>query len=330
MTTAIAGPAGVTSEQASWFARAFGALVSNIEQAVLGKQHIIRLALTCLVSEGHLLLEDYPGTGKTSLAKAIANSVQGTHNRIQFTPDLLPSDVTGVTIYDQRNGQFNFHGGPIFATIVLADEINRASPKTQSALLEVMEESRVTVDGTPHPVGRPFMVIATQNPIEQAGTYRLPEAQLDRFLMKTSLGYPDHASTVALLASAATRDRSANVHNVITTQAITQMSQLADTVHVDPAILGYVAQLAEESRGLRHVRLGLSVRGCLAYVRAAKTWALADGRGFVVPDDVKELALPVLSHRLLLDAEAEFSGVTVEDVVAQLLNQVGPPTSRGM
>jgi MoxR-like ATPase len=330
MTTAISGAATVTSEQANWFARAFGALVSNVEQAVLGKQHVVRLALTCMVSEGHLLLEDVPGTGKTSLAKAIANSVQGTHSRIQFTPDLLPSDVTGVTIYDQRNGQFTFHSGPIFATIVLADEINRASPKTQSALLEVMEEGHVTVDGTAHPVGRPFMVIATQNPIEQAGTYRLPEAQLDRFLMKTSLGYPDHASTVALLASAATRDRSANIQNVITTSAITQMSQLADQVHVDPAILGYVAQLAEESRSLRHIRLGLSVRGCLAYVRAAKTWALADGRGFVVPDDIKELSIPVLSHRLLLDAEAEFSGVTVEDVVAQLLSQVRPPTSRGM
>ena len=331
MTTAITGGTPtVTSEQANWFARAFGALVTNVEKAVLGKQHIVRLALTCLVSEGHLLLEDFPGTGKTSLAKAIANSVQGTHSRIQFTPDLLPSDVTGVTIYDQRNGQFTFHDGPIFATIVLADEINRASPKTQSALLEVMEENRVTVDGTPHPVNRPFMVIATQNPIEQAGTYRLPEAQLDRFLMKTSLGYPDHASTVALLASAATRDRAASVQNVITTQAITEMSRLADQVHVDPAILGYVAQLAEESRTFRHVRLGLSVRGCLAYVRAAKTWALADGRSYVVPDDIKELALPVLSHRLLLDAEAEFSGVTVEDVVAQLLGQVRPPTSRGM
>jgi MoxR-like ATPase len=330
MTTATSGTSAVSSEQANWFARAFGTLVSNVEQAVLGKQHTVRLALTCLVSEGHLLLEDYPGTGKTSLAKAIANSVQGTHSRIQFTPDLLPSDVTGVTIYDQRSSEFAFHNGPIFATIVLADEINRASPKTQSALLEVMEENRVTVDGTAHPVSRPFMVIATQNPIEQAGTYRLPEAQLDRFLMKTSLGYPDHATTVALLASAATRDRAASVPNVITTAAITQMSELADQVHVDPAILGYVAQLAEESRGLRNVRLGLSVRGCLAYVRAAKAWALADGRGYVVPDDVKELAVPVLSHRLLLDPEAEFSGVTVDDVVSQLLSQVRPPTTRGM
>jgi MoxR-like ATPase len=279
MTAATTGAAlTVTAEQVDWFAQSFGALASNVEQAVLGKQHVVRLALSCLLSEGHLLIEDFPGTGKTSLAKAIANSVQGTHSRIQFTPDLLPSDVTGVTIYDQRASTFEFHNGPIFATIVLADEINRASPKTQSALLEVMEEGHVTVDGVQHPVGRPFMVIATQNPIEQAGTYRLPEAQLDRFLMKTSLGYPDHATTVALLASAATRDRAGTVENVITTAAITQMSGLADAVHVDPGILGYVSELATESRRLGQVRLGLSVRGCLAFVRVAKTWALADGR----------------------------------------------------
>jgi MoxR-like ATPase len=192
-----------------------------------------------------------------------------------------------------------------------------------------MEEGHVTVDGKPREVSRPFMVIATQNPIEQAGTYRLPEAQLDRFLMKTSLGYPDHAATVTLLAAAATRDRSAAVQNVITAQAVTQMSQLADQVHVDPAILGYVAELAEESRKLRQLRLGLSVRGCLAWVRTAKTWALADGRGYVVPDDIKELAIPVLGHRLLLDAESEFSGVTVDEVIVRLLSQVKPPATRG-
>ncbi len=240
--------ANMTPEQAGWFADTFARLVGNIEKAVIGKTHVIRLALTCLLSEGHLLLEDFPGTGKTSLAKSLANTVQGSSSRIQFTPDLLPSDVTGVNIYDERNGKFDWHPGPIFATIVLADEINRASPKTQSALLEVMEESRVTVDGVSHPVGPPFMVVATQNPIEQAGTYRLPEAQLDRFLMKTSLGYPDHESTVRLLADSARRDRSAAVTPLITAKAAADMSKLADRVHVDAALLGYVSQLAEQSR----------------------------------------------------------------------------------
>jgi MoxR-like ATPase len=318
----------MTPEQTDWFARAFATLVTNVEKVVIGKQHTVRLALTCLLSEGHLLVEDYPGTGKTSLAKAIANTVQGTHSRIQFTPDLLPSDVTGVSIYDQRTGVFDFHKGPVFATIVLADEINRASPKTQSALLEAMEEGRVTVDGETHRLGEPFMIIATQNPIEQAGTYRLPEAQLDRFLMKTSLGYPDHDSTVALLADAATRDRSAALEPVITANGVKQMAKLADEVHVDPSVLSYVSQIAHESRQLRQVKLGLSVRGCLAFVRTAKTWAAADGRAYVVPDDIKELAVPILCHRLLLDAEAEFSGVLVEDVISQLLTQVRPPTER--
>ena len=206
----------ISPQQAEWFAKTFDELTHNMEQAVLGKRHVVRLALTCLLSEGHMLLEDFPGTGKTMLARSLANTVQGSHARIQFTPDLLPSDVVGVTVYDQHKGSFEFHPGPIFHTIVLADEINRASPKTQSALLEVMEENRVTVDGVPHSVGRPFMVIATQNPIEQAGTYRLPEAQLDRFLMKSALGYPDRSATVELLVNAKVRDRAALVSPVIT------------------------------------------------------------------------------------------------------------------
>ena len=318
----------ISTEQAAWFRQTFDVLTDNIERAVLGKRHVVRLTLTCLLSEGHLLLEDFPGTGKTMLARALANTVQGSHARIQFTPDLLPADVTGVTVYDQHKGSFEFHPGPIFHSIVLADEINRASPKTQSALLEVMEEGRVTVDGVGRSVGRPFMVIATQNPIEQAGTYRLPEAQLDRFLMKTSVGYPDREATIELLVNAKVRDRASLVTPVITSEAIAQMSTLADEVYVDPAVVGYVADLAEESRRQPHVKLGLSARGCLAFIRVAKTWAAADGRDHVVPDDVRALAGPVLSHRLLLDAEAQFSGVTVETVIGRLLDSVAPPTDR--
>ncbi len=329
---ASAGPSTVgpiTQEQVTWFRQTFDSLVANIAKAILGKEHVTRLALTCLLSEGHLLLEDFPGTGKTQLARALSNSVQGSHHRIQFTPDLLPSDVTGVTIFDPASRRFEFHPGPIFATIVLADEINRASPKTQSALLEVMEEGRVTVDGVAHSVGRPFMVIATQNPIEQAGTYRLPEAQLDRFLMKTSLGYPDFAASVRVVAEAAKRDRSKDVEPVVTAQVVSGMAELADQVHVEEALLGYVIHLAEATRSHPALRLGLSTRGALAYVRCAKTWAASQGRTFVTPDDVKLLAHPILGHRILLEAEAQFSGTTVESVIDEVLAGVAPPTGRG-
>ncbi len=316
----------ITTEQATWFAQTFSQLADNVERAVLGKRHVVELVLTAMLSEGHVLIEDVPGTGKTSLARAVAQSVQGTTTRIQFTPDLLPGDITGITVYDQKTGAFEFHAGPIFANIVLADEINRASPKTQAALLEVMEEGRVTIDGVTRDVGRPFLVLATQNPVEQAGTYRLPEAQLDRFLLRTSLGYPDHAATVRILDQAAVA--TAELAPVITPGALAGMAELAADVYVDALVLDYIARLVDGTRSADEVRLGVSIRGALALTRASRASAAAHGRTYVTPDDVKRLAVAVLAHRLILHPEAEFDGVTQEAVIGQVLLDVPPPTRR--
>ncbi|QYH35705.1 MoxR family ATPase [Salinibacterium sp. M195] len=318
----------VTQEQATWFADAFQKLISNVDKAIVGKDHVIRLVLTALISDGHVLLEDFPGTGKTVLAKALANTLDGTTSRIQFTPDLLPSDVTGVQIFDQSKGKFEFHYGPIFASIVLADEINRASPKTQSALLEVMEEGVVTIDGEGHPVGAPFLVIATQNPVEQAGTYKLPEAQLDRFLIKTTLGYPDSKTAVSLLMDSGTRARASLVSPIIKPESIVAMAGLAAEVFVDESVMTYLNHIVEATRKDRDVVLGVSMRGAMALARAIKTWAITQGRTYATPDDVRDLAVAVLAHRVILDPESEFAGVVAEDVINRILVDIEPPAYR--
>ncbi|GAA4635207.1 MoxR family ATPase [Actinoallomurus vinaceus] len=312
------------------FAQLFGALAGNIERVIRGKRENVELALLCLLSEGHLLLEDVPGVGKTTLARALAASVDARWTRIQFTPDLLPSDVTGVSIFNQSNSQFEFHPGPIFANLVVADEINRGSPKTQSALLEVMEERRVTVDGRPHPVPRPFMVIATQNPVDMDGTYPLPEAQLDRFLMKISMGYPDHASEVAVLAGTPTGPLIDQLPKVARGDDVKNMIDFASRIHVAPQLYDYLVQIVATTRHHPDVRLGASPRASLALLRAVRVRAAAAGRSFVVPEDVKSLAAHVIAHRLMLTPEAELRGRTAPELVAEALSRVPVPQSAGV
>ncbi len=310
------------------FQRRFGALVDNVEVAIRGKRDAVELILTCLLAEGHLLIEDVPGVGKTTLAKALARSVSGTSQRIQFTPDLLPSDVTGVSVWNQAKGSFEFRPGPVFANFTLADEINRASPRTQSALLEAMEEGQVTVDGVTYELEAPFMVIATQNPIEHEGTYSLPEAQLDRFLMRTSVGYPDRATAVEILDEQLDRHPVEDLEPVVSARDVLKMARMTTDVHVAAALQNYVLDLVDATRDHADGALGVSPRGALALQRAGRALAAGEGRDFVVPDDLKRLAEPVLAHRLLLTPEAELRGVQPGDVVAEILDDVTVPKTR--
>ena len=310
------------------FADHHGAVLANIEQVIQGKPEVIELVLLCLVSEGHLLIEDVPGVGKTSLAKALAASIDGTFGRLQFTPDLLPTDVVGLTVWNRNTSEFEFRPGPVFGNIVLADEINRASPKTQSALLEAMAEAQVTVDGTTHQLASPFMVIATQNPIEHEGTYPLPESQLDRFLMRVSVGYPSVESELQILETHGDHDALEDIGSVITAAEVTALSAAAKGVHVAPALKTYLVELASASRRHPHLALGMSPRATLALQRVARARAAASGRSYVIPDDLKTLAEPVLAHRLLITPEAQLQGISAADALTEVLRAVPIPAGK--
>ncbi|ROO60870.1 MoxR-like ATPase [Micromonospora sp. Llam0] len=318
----------LTPHEVTGFASTAARLAGEISTVVLGKPQVVRLTLTALFAQGHVLLEDVPGVGKTTLARAVAATVHGHWRRIQFTPDLLPADVSGVTIFNQSTQGFEFHPGPVFANIVIADEINRASPKTQSALLEVMEERTVTVDGVRHPVPRPFLVVATQNPVEMDGTYRLPEAQLDRFLVRLSVGYPDEQTEIEVLRGATLRSPEA-LDPVTDTATVGQLIQLAQRVHIADPLYGYAVRLAAGTRTHPQIRVGVSPRGVIALTRAACAYALIGGRGFVLPEDLKALLEPVFAHRLLLTADAQLRGVTAAEVLADVVRSVPVPLPAG-
>jgi MoxR-like ATPase len=316
------------TERVDAYAQVFDGIVDSVSQVLLGKESTIRLALVGLFAEGHILLEDVPGVGKTSLAKALARSLELSWQRIQFTPDLLPSDVTGASVYDRNNGTFTFRPGAVFANIVLADEINRASPKTQSALLEAMEERQVTVDGKTYRLPAPFIVIATQNPTEHEGTYPLPESQLDRFLLRIHVGYPDRSSEISMLDSHAAGSVVDELTPVAGPDDVATMVKVVNRIHVAPSLKAYIVDLATATRRHPAVALGMSPRSALALQRASRSLAASVGREYVTPDDIKSLAGPVLSHRLILAPEAQLSGATVPSVLASVLSSVPVPTGQ--
>ncbi|MGH9123565.1 MAG: AAA family ATPase [Acidimicrobiales bacterium] len=310
------------------FADLFEAAVDNVSRVIQGKEQAIRLALVCLFAEGHLLIEDVPGVGKTSLAKALARSLDCEWHRIQFTPDLLPSDVTGVTVYNRQTGAFTFRPGGIFANVVLGDEINRASPKTQAALLEAMEERQVTVDSITYRLPAPFMVIATQNPAEHEGTYPLPESQLDRFLLRIRMGYPDRAAEIDMLDTHASGGNVETLTPVLSPADVEMMVEATKAVHVAPALKGYIVDLAAATRRHGALILGMSPRAALALQRASRAHAASRGREYVIPDDIKALVGPVLEHRLALSADGQLSGNRSSEILAEVLSSVPVPAGR--
>lgn len=314
-----------TADRTRTFAELFEAVVANIGAVIQGKTDVIRLIVLAMVAEGHVLIEDAPGTGKTSLAKSLGRSIDAEVGRIQFTPDLLPTDVVGLSVWNRQDSRFEFRPGPVFSGIVLADEINRASPKTQSALLEAMAEGQVTVEGVTHPLRRPFMVMATQNPLDHEGTYPLPESQLDRFLMKVSMGYPSREAEMQILTTHATDSALTNLGPVVTRAEVQGMVAAAQTVHVAPAIQRYLVELADASRRHRDLALGMSTRATLSLQRAGRALAAAQGREFVTPDDIKLLAHPVLDHRLVVNADASLRGVRSYDATEDILGSVPVP-----
>jgi len=315
----------ITTEDLHWFDKQFNLITENIETVIQGKRETIELVIICLLSGGHALIEDVPGVGKTLLAKSLARSIDCTFKRIQFTPDLLPSDITGVSIWDRDASHFVFRAGPVFANVVLGDEINRASPKTQSSLLEAMEEGQVTVDGVTRMLDPPFMVLATQNPIEHEGTYPLPEAQLDRFMMRLRMGYPERDKELEMLDAHSDHSTFDDLEPVVAAADVLRMAEVARDVHVADVIRSYLVDLADASRHDPEILLGASPRATLFIQRAARTLAARQGRDFVSPDDVKQLLHPILNHRLILRPEAQMGGVNVDDVISGLAAGIAVP-----
>ena len=302
-----------------------GRMIDNVATVIVGKRDAIELVVVALLSNGHILIEDVPGVGKTTLAKAIARSVGLSLKRVQFTPDLLPSDVTGVTIFNQKTREFEFREGPVMAQIVLADEVNRATPKTQSALLEAMEERQITVDGVTYALPEPFLVLATQNPIEYEGTFPLPEAQLDRFLMRVNLGYPDRQDELQVLATRQREQPIDDVQQVVTLEEVFAAQEAVKDVYVDPLVSNYIVDIARATREHADVYLGASPRGSLGLFRAGQGLAAVSGRDYVVPDDVKRLAESVLSHRVIVSPAARIRSVDTRAIVAGILDYVPVP-----